>query len=636
MEGRENGIVKAWIESRGMGFITPSAGGDDHFVHRSMLTDGVSLQVGGTITFVPTWDAAKNKPIADQVQGATPAPAGGAPGGAYANPGGGADADEAERLWRSGEVSGAVGMAAMPSGGGGGGVAPAGMATGTVKAWIETRGMGFITPQDGSSDCFVHRSALTDGQSLVVGSVVYFSQGFDVQKNKAIASNVSGACAAQAAPQAPGGWAAPAAAAPTGNDNLYIAGLPADSTEESLTTTFGQYGAVTSVKLLSDNGSPTRVALVRFAQAVQAEWVLCNLNGNIPLGLDTVVQVKYANSGPKGGGKDKGGAPAAKGAYAPAGKGAPAGPSDNLYIAGLPWDSTTETVTSLIGQYGTVTSAKVMDPTPGKPDRVALVRMGSVEEATWIVENLDGNIPAGLETIIHIKFHAGQAGGYGAAKGAPAQGYSPYGKGAPPPPPQQSYAFTPPPKKNTLHIGGLPGDSTIASISTLLGQYGAVTSVRIQPDSSGMSAVIEMGDADGQLGVTTAQWLVENLDGNIPQGLDVPISVKHAGNTPTGQPAQAAQRGPAPAGFVTGTVKHWVQDRGMGFITPDGGEQDCFVHQTNLVDGLALVPGTAVTFKQDFDPQKNKPTATHVTGAVGGDGVGKGAGKYAAFVGKGK
>merc|ERR1739848_856939 len=72
MDGRASGTVKAWIEERGMGFITPAGGGDDHFVHRSMLNDGQSLQVGAPVTFVPSWDALKDKPIANQVLGACP------------------------------------------------------------------------------------------------------------------------------------------------------------------------------------------------------------------------------------------------------------------------------------------------------------------------------------------------------------------------------------------------------------------------------------------------------------------------------------------------------------------------------------------------------------------------------------
>jgi cold shock protein len=49
-------------------------------------------------------------------------------------------------------------------------------ATGTVKWFNEGKGFGFITPENGASDCFVHHSALqgTDFKSLVEGERVEF------------------------------------------------------------------------------------------------------------------------------------------------------------------------------------------------------------------------------------------------------------------------------------------------------------------------------------------------------------------------------------------------------------------------------------------------------------------------------
>ena len=51
------------------------------------------------------------------------------------------------------------------------------MATGTVKWFNESKGFGFITPEDGSKDVFVHfRSIASDGfKTLAEGQAVSFS-----------------------------------------------------------------------------------------------------------------------------------------------------------------------------------------------------------------------------------------------------------------------------------------------------------------------------------------------------------------------------------------------------------------------------------------------------------------------------
>ena len=48
------------------------------------------------------------------------------------------------------------------------------MAKGTVKRWMDRSGYGFITPDDGDKDVFVHNSDLQGRSSLREGEKVEF------------------------------------------------------------------------------------------------------------------------------------------------------------------------------------------------------------------------------------------------------------------------------------------------------------------------------------------------------------------------------------------------------------------------------------------------------------------------------
>ena len=61
-------------------------------------------------------------------------------------------------------------------------------------------------------------------------------------------------------------------------------------------------------------------------------------------------------------------------------------------------------------------------------------------------------------------------------------------------------------------------------------------------------------------------------------------------------------------GQMTGTVKFFNQDKGFGFITPDGGAKDVFVHisavQTSGLNGLADGQKVTVVVSGGYDPQR--------------------------------
>ena len=57
-----------------------------------------------------------------------------------------------------------------------------------------------------------------------------------------------------------------------------------------------------------------------------------------------------------------------------------------------------------------------------------------------------------------------------------------------------------------------------------------------------------------------------------------------------------------------GTVKFFNQSKGFGFITPDSGEKDVFVHANNLVDNIS--DGDKVSF--DLESTEKGPSAINV------------------------
>jgi CspA family cold shock protein len=60
----------------------------------------------------------------------------------------------------------------------------------------------------------------------------------------------------------------------------------------------------------------------------------------------------------------------------------------------------------------------------------------------------------------------------------------------------------------------------------------------------------------------------------------------------------------------TGVVKFFNDAKGYGFVTPDDGEKDIFVHVTGLTEGTQIREGDKVEFEVE-DGQKG-PVAVNV------------------------
>lgn len=206
--------------------------------------------------------------------------------------------------------------------------ATSGPMTGVVRAWYEERGFGFIAPDNGSQDVFIHRKQLVEGQTLHQGARVQFelstsnsSSGKPAASRVTVIGEDGGSMLSSSStatvsvggggtsPSAGTSAAAAAAAAlasassrfakggPEPSDNLFICGLPLDTTEDKLKKIFGEYGNVTSMKLLPDvPGKPDKSALVRMADVSQASWMVEKLHGNTPNGLASPVTVRFADN----------------------------------------------------------------------------------------------------------------------------------------------------------------------------------------------------------------------------------------------------------------------------------------------------------------------------------------------------
>jgi CspA family cold shock protein len=65
--------------------------------------------------------------------------------------------------------------------------------------------------------------------------------------------------------------------------------------------------------------------------------------------------------------------------------------------------------------------------------------------------------------------------------------------------------------------------------------------------------------------------------------------------------------------MATGTVKFFNQDKGFGFITPDGGGADVFVHVSGLARGGSLHDGDKVSYELGQDRKTGKSKAENVS-----------------------
>lgn len=354
---------------------------------------------------------------------------------------------------------------------------------------------------------------------------------------------------------------------PPPSDNLYVKGLPLGLSEPDLRTFFGRCGTVLSCRVMPPRPPATdTTALVRFSTVEEATAAITALNGAAPPVEETTLQVKLADSRQtrddkrqrRGGPMMTGGAeapsawapqpapPAAPGSYGgavqgPAAavalatsawqpppppqaaawaygaeqfskplevrfhgpKGAP--PSDNLYVKGLPIGVAEADVAQLFGQCGTVLSVRVMPHRPPATDSVALVRVGSVEEAQYMVSMLNGTIldqPAAAPPPPAATWANGNGNGWdpsGSSRGYRQQAAA-AGPASGPGVLTVSYHGGPrsPPSDN-LYVKGLPSGISDTEVQAMFAVVGTVVSVRLlapRPPAMDTAALVRMSSMD--------------------------------------------------------------------------------------------------------------------------------------------
>jgi len=183
----ETGTVKWFNSQKGFGFITPDTGGEDLFVHQTAITaDGFrTLNEGEAVSYVVLDEGGKLKATEVTAPGGGPVKGdGGGRGG-----GGRGGGRSAPRKWE-------------PE------VAPSeGKQIGTVKWFNSEKGFGFVAPESGGDDLFVHQSAINAPgfRSLMEGEMVEFKVVDEGGKAKAIDVTGPNGGYVQGAPRTSGG-----------------------------------------------------------------------------------------------------------------------------------------------------------------------------------------------------------------------------------------------------------------------------------------------------------------------------------------------------------------------------------------------------------------------------------------------
>eukprot|EP00929_Paragymnodinium_shiwhaense_P115606 TRINITY_DN8458_c0_g1_i3.p1 TRINITY_DN8458_c0_g1~~TRINITY_DN8458_c0_g1_i3.p1 ORF type:complete len:261 (-),score=42.75 TRINITY_DN8458_c0_g1_i3:136-918(-) len=252
--------------------------------------------------------------------------------------------------------------------------------------------------------------------------------------------------------------------------------------------------------------------------------------------------------------------------------GAPVGmesPCDNVFIADLPTTMDENQLQAVFGAYGVIKNCRMLGPSGKNGKPAALVQFGSLMEAMWIVENLNGNIPQGLGEPIIVRYKTDKYGfavTKGSGKGGP---YGPegmvegkgkgkdkgkkgcsirtlvdglHGSGHLPGTRRGDGPFAP-----ALFVGGLPTDCTDLDLFRIFACFGAIGAKGVKAIMTDDYTACRGYGFINYLEPGCAQNAITTLNGTqMPDGTTLRVSYKRGGD---GFVPQVPNSAANPAGY---------------------------------------------------------------------------------------
>eukprot|EP00929_Paragymnodinium_shiwhaense_P003453 TRINITY_DN103991_c0_g1_i1.p1 TRINITY_DN103991_c0_g1~~TRINITY_DN103991_c0_g1_i1.p1 ORF type:complete len:234 (-),score=49.21 TRINITY_DN103991_c0_g1_i1:240-941(-) len=213
------------------------------------------------------------------------------------------------------------------------------------------------------------------------------------------------------------------------SDTLFIAGLPTSMDDAQLKHVFAAYGNIQMFKGLSGGQDGRRAALVQFGNVNEAQWMVDNLNGNIPQGLSDPIRVQFKRQEiGKGGDGPYTGGPPGKGVQmaAPRGvamkvlvdglyasgamPGSRGGSCPGIFCGGLPPDTTDLDLYKIFSCFGPIVprGVKVIMDEDGLCRGFGFVNFKEAPDANNAINTLNGTqMPDG--SILRVNFKRDQA-----------------------------------------------------------------------------------------------------------------------------------------------------------------------------------------------------------------------------------